>query len=75
MRLIRGLWFIHGTRAAGSPLVSQPVEYDNAATEAPQLGEAGIVARAILRRLPGTRAPWESRAPFEASDAPVWGEP
>ena len=37
------------------------------------LGEEGVVG-AILRPVPGTRASWEFRAPFEASDPPRWGE-
>ena len=37
------------------------------------LGEEGAVS-AILRRIPKTRAAWESRACFEASDPPRWGD-
>jgi len=50
-----------------------PVTHDDASILAPQLGEHGARS-AILRRVPGTRAAWESRAPFEASDPPIWGE-
>ena len=28
-----------------------------------------------LVRVPGSRAPWEYIAPFEASDPPQWGRP
>ncbi|HEY4895220.1 MAG TPA: hypothetical protein VII01_03945 [Solirubrobacteraceae bacterium] len=72
MRLVRGLWLVQATTADGSTFVSQPAEYDVAAVLAPLLGEEGV-RRAILRPVPGTRARWESRACFEASDPPVWG--
>jgi len=74
MRLVRGLWLVVATTADGSTFVSQPEEYDQAAILAPMLGEEGVV-RAILRPIPGTRARWESRACWEASDRPVWGTP
>jgi hypothetical protein len=72
-RLTRGLWFVEARFADGGVMLSQPAEYDQAAILAPMLGEEGVV-RAILRPVPGTRAPWEFRAPFEASDPPRWGE-
>jgi len=74
MRLVRGLWQVEATwpdRLTMEPRV--PLDYDLAAILAPMLGEDGAL-RAILRRVPGTRAVWESRAPFEASDNPRWGE-
>jgi hypothetical protein len=37
-------------------------------------GRAIGSVRAILRPIPGTRARWESRACFEASDPPRWGQ-
>ena len=70
----RGLWIIEARSADGSWFVTQPAEYDQAAVEAPMLGEEGAVS-AILRRIPKTRAAWESRACFEASDPQKWGEP
>jgi len=30
--------------------------------------------RARMKQVPGTRAPWEYLAPYEASDKPVWNE-
>jgi hypothetical protein len=71
MRLIRGLWYCEARFADGGVMLTQPAEYDIAAVEAPQLGELGI-ARAILRRVPDTRARWETRAPYEATDKPHW---
>jgi hypothetical protein len=71
VRLIRGLWFVEARTPDGSVFLTQPAEYDQAAVEAPQLGEEGV-ARAILRRVPDTRAKWEFRAPYEASDPPRW---
>ena len=71
MRLVRGLWFVEARRADGSVFLAQPAEYDLAAVEAPQLGELGM-RRAILRRVPDTRARWEYVAPWEASDPPRW---
>ena len=71
MRLVRGKWFVEARMPDGSYFLSQPVEYDQAATEAPQLGEQGA-ASAILRRVPLSRARWEYLAPFEASDRPEW---
>jgi hypothetical protein len=59
--------------ADGSKFYTLPVNYDQAAAEAPQLGEDGV-PRVILRRLPDSRARWEFVAPFEASDNPRWGE-
>ncbi len=73
MRLVRGLWSIDARFADGGAMTTAPMEYDQAAILAPMLGEEGVV-RAILRPIPGTRAPWEYRAPFEASDPPRWGE-
>ena len=72
-RLYSGLWYVVGTFPDGTAFVTQPVEYDQAAVEAPMLGEEGAVS-AILRRIPKTRAAWESRACFEASDPPRWGD-
>lgn len=74
MRLVRGLWTVHARFAGGGGMLTQPEEYDVAAIIAAQLGETGEVVRATLLRLPGTHARWESRAPFEASDPPRWGE-
>ncbi len=74
-RLHRGLWTVHARFADGGGMLTQPEEYDVAAIIAAQLGETGEVIRATLIRLPNTRAPWEYRAPFEASDPPRWGEP
>lgn len=71
-RLHRGLWFVEARMADGSWFVTQPAGYDIAALTAPMLGEDGAVS-AILRRIPASRAPWETRAPFEASDRPIWG--
>jgi hypothetical protein len=73
-RLVRGLWHVEATfpgRIAMEP--PYPVEYDHAAVLAPMIGEDGAT-RAILRRLPGSRARWEYLAPWEASDLPQWGE-
>jgi hypothetical protein len=71
-RLTRGLWYVEALHDDGSAETTQPVPYDMAAILAPMLGEAGAL-RAILRRVPGTRAPWEYRAPWEATDPPMWG--
>ena len=71
MRLIRGLWFVEVRTPDGGVFLTQPVEYDQAAVEAPQLGELGA-ARAILRPVPNTRAKWEFIAAYEASDPPRW---
>ena len=72
MRLVRGLWSIDARFADGGAMTTAPMEYDVAAILAAMLGEEGVV-RCILRRVPDTRAPWEYRACFEASDAPRWG--
>jgi hypothetical protein len=71
-RLTRGLWYVEVLYADGSAETTQPVPYDIAALTAPLLGEGGAL-RAILRRVPGTHAPWEFRAPWEATDPPTWG--
>jgi len=71
-RLHRGIWFVEARTADGSWFLTRPVEYDQAAIEAPQLGEHGAVS-ATLRRIPASRAPWEARACYEASDPPRWG--
>jgi hypothetical protein len=71
-RLHRSLWHVEATfegRIAIEP--PYPIEYDMAAILAPMMGEDGA-KRAVLRRVPGTRAPWEFRAAFEASDPPDW---
>jgi hypothetical protein len=75
MRLVRSLWQVLATypdRLAIEPPF--PVTHDDASVLAPVLGEEGAVS-AILRRVPGTRAAWEMRAPYEASDKPEWGKP
>ena len=69
----RGLWTVHARFADGGGMLTQPEEYDVAAIIAPQLGETGRIVSATLLRLPNTRAAWETRAPWEASDPPVWG--
>ncbi len=74
MRLIRGLWTVNARFADGGGMLTQPEEYDIAAIIAAQLGETGEVVRATLLRLPDTRARWETRACFEASDPPRWGD-
>ena len=71
-RLHRGLWYCEARMADGSWFVTQPAVYDIAAITAPMLGEVGAVS-AILRRIPASRAPWEARACYEASDPPRWG--
>jgi len=72
VRLVRGLWYCEARMADGSKFYTLPVNYDQAAAEAPMLGEDGV-PRVILRRLPDSRARWEFVAAFEASDPPVWG--
>jgi hypothetical protein len=69
-RLIRGLWYCEALMPDGSALTTQPVGYDQVAVEIGLLG----ASRAILRRVPRSRARWEFLAPYEASDPPVWGE-
>ena len=71
MRLVRGLWSIDARFADGGAMTTAPMEYEVAAILVSMLGEEGVV-RAILRRIPDTRARWEARAPYEASDKPVW---
>ena len=75
-RLIRGLWQVEVRR--GDVLDLEPhgfaLPYDDAARLAPDLADEGV-ERAILRRIPRTRARWERLPCFEASDPPVWGEP
>ena len=73
MRLVRGKWFVEARMPDGSYFLTQPGDYDQAAIDAPQLGELGA-ASAILRRVPASRAAWEYRAPWEASDNPRWGD-
>ena len=69
-RLVRGLWYCVALHADGRAETTQPTTYDQAAIEAPLIG-AKIV---LLRKVPHSRAPWESRAPYEASDPPKWGD-
>ena len=75
-RLHRGLWQVEAHYP--DHIVMEPtgfaLSYEDAATLAASLGEDGAT-RAILRRVPGSRASWEYLMPFEASDKPVWGEP
>ena len=68
-RLHRGLWYCVALHADGRAETTQPTTYDQAAVTAPLLN----AERVILRSVPRSRAPWESRAPYEASDPPVWG--
>ena len=72
MRLVRGLWYCEARLSDGSKFYTLPVSYDQAAAEAPMLGEDGV-PRVILRRTPDSRAAWEFRANWEASDPPRWG--
>ena len=69
-RLVRGLWYCVALHADGTAETTQPTTYDQAAVTAPLLN----AERVILRSVPRSRAPWESRAPYEASDPPKWGE-
>ena len=70
-RLYRGLWFVEARHRDGSVSVTQPAEYEVAEVTAPLLDD---VRSAILRRVPASRAPWERKACFEASDPPRWGD-
>ena len=69
-RLYRGLYRVEVTR-------SEPgfdLTHEDAERLALELVEDPLVVRARVVRVPGTRAPWEYRAPYEASDPPKWGE-
>ena len=71
-RLVRGLWQVEvffGDHRGFEP-AGYAVTHDDAQVLA--LTPLDNARRAVLRRVPGTRAPWESRAPFEASDPPNW---
>jgi hypothetical protein len=74
-RLHRGLWHVELTyddRIAILP--PYPVDYDVAAVWLAVCADDPGIRSAILRRVPGTRSPWEFRAPYEASDKPSWGD-
>lgn len=70
-RLYRGLWFVEARHRDGSIELTQPTDYETAAVTASLLDD---VRSAILRRVHASRAPWEYRACFEASDNPRWGD-
>jgi hypothetical protein len=68
-RLYRGLYRVEVTR-------SEPgfdVTYEDAERLLHQVTQEGAI-RARIVRVPGTRAPWEYKAPYEASDPPQWGK-
>ena len=72
-RLYRGRWQVEAHFADHDALEPRDLSltYEDAARLIPALGEEGAKS-AILHRVRDTRAPWESRACFEASDPPVW---
>lgn len=73
-RLYRGLWLVMVRRYDPPRLevVSDPMTYEDAERYALMLAADGVEIRASLQRIPGTVAPWEVKANFEASDPPRW---
>jgi len=73
-RLYRGLWQVYTTNNGISAIhPGVPIDYHDAEILCMQLAEDGAHTARLIKA-PLSRAPWEFKAPFEASDKPRWGE-
>ena len=74
-RLYRGMWQVLARYPDRYELHPPAVAltHEAASMLAPMIGEQGALG-AILIKVPGSRASWERRALFEASDPPRWGD-